>query len=96
MGPVTRQPSRRKLRLMVSGVTKISVGLGWKWFCDERKNPNPFSEISKYPEPISGGGIWRGGCTLCSYLFLSVLLKGLETARKLLNLEFLGNCCAEE
>src|ERR1041385_8402739 len=52
--PSTRQPSRRKFFLMVSGVTKISLGFGWKWCAAERKNPKPFSEISKYPEPISG------------------------------------------
>jgi len=32
---------------MVSGVTKMSVGLGWKWFCAVRRNPKPFSEISR-------------------------------------------------
>jgi hypothetical protein len=38
---------------MVSGVTKISVGLGWKWFWAVRRKPNPFSDISRYPEPNS-------------------------------------------
>src|SRR5437868_9286356 len=54
VGPSTRQPSRRKFFLMVSGVTKISVGLGWKWFAAERRKPKPFSDISRYPAPNSG------------------------------------------
>ena len=47
VGPTMKLPSRRKLRLMVSGVTKMSVGLGWKWFSAVRRKPKPFSEISR-------------------------------------------------
>ena len=43
----TKLPSRRKFLLIVSGVTKTSVGLGAKCASGDRKKPKPFSAISK-------------------------------------------------
>src|SRR5436190_20271654 len=51
--PATWQPSLRKFFLIVSGVTKMSVGLGWKWLSEERRKPTPFWDIRSKPLRIS-------------------------------------------
>ena len=39
---------------MESGVRNTSVGFGAKFPFEERKNPNPFSDISNQPSMMTG------------------------------------------